>query len=1282
MSTRRRILLFTTLLLLTSTVQGMDPLEQEFNAPPESARPHTWWHWMSGNLSKEGISADLEYFKRTGVGGVQLFNIKHSIPAGNVSFMSEEWLDCFAHAVQEADRLGLKFAMHNSPGWSGSGGPWVQPEDAMKKLTWSITNVSGSSRRVKSKAASNSGNIQYASYNRLSQSFLNPSGSSRPMVYWFWMSGNISKEGITADLEYMKQSGIAGALIYDIKHSIPVGPVHHMSEEWLDYFVHAVEEADRLGLELGMHNSPGWTGSGGPWVQPEDAMKKITWTTTQVESGQKPIKLQKPTALKISGNALGKVFKSFSTYGNSVYSPEDDYWYRDIAVLAWKNRETIVPFADAAVQIKSKLDGFDGNKLLDKDPLTQVKIPWSAKEDKPEMVIAFEQPFKAASLTLFTSPQQRSLGCRIEVSDDGRNYRAIKSSARFEEKLGNQPLFSCSFEPVRAKYFKVVFDRLARGNQIIVADVELSPDYLLPGWPQKAGYGRGNLETVSNINAVPEGLCIPKEGVINLTQQLQPDGTLEWQVPEGDWRILRIGYALSGWLSKPAPDGGKGLEVDKLSRASLERFFNDGVCRATIEKVGPHAGKAYHALVTDSYEPGSQNWTAGLEQTFEERFGYSIMPFLPALTGRIVESAEVTERFLFDFRRLLADQFAENYYGYLRELANRHGLKLYAETYGHGNFDNLQCASLVDVPMDEFWGGGLQLGGLASAVHTSGKKILAAEAFTTARDTKAYHPATLKVLGDRAFCAGINRFIFHASAHQPWTAPGVEMTMMGCGINFRRNITWADQAYGWVDYLSRCQHLLQQGQFVADVLRFVGEGAPAGTLVPWALHDEGRRIQGCSWDACTAETVLSLSVNKGRLVLPSGMSYRMLVLPETTAMSEQLLKKIKALVEQGATVSVGNRPVSATGLQNYPHSDRVVQQIGNELWGNLDGVERKQRSFGKGRLFCGMTIPEALDAANVLPDVQETDPGIMPLEWIHRYVETEDTHLYFVANPSKQTMSQEVLFRVAGYVPEFWNPMDGSRIQAPVYREENGRTSVLLNLDPEASVFVVFRRSRPQPHLESFAHDAGTYRFAKDEIHLFENAPKPVAVDGTWNVSFSSHPGQPDPIVLKKLISWPEHSDELVKYFSGTGIYATTFDVPNELFTKNIALYLDLGRVHEMVEIRVNGKDAGLIWIAPFKLDVTSLLKPGKNTLEVRVTNLPVNRQIGNAQYPDDCDFGPDGLLSVHKLPDWLPDLSKRPEPRRVSFSTWRHWGKDDPLRPSGLLGPVRIVPAVVKKVP
>lgn len=1131
------------------------------------------------------------------------------------------------------------------------------------------------------------------------RTFETPPDSAKPWTYWMWMNGNISKEGITADLEYLKRVGVGGVLLFNLHHSTPPGPIPFLSGEWVDCFSHAVSEANRLGLELGMHNGPGWTGSGGPWVRPEDAMKKLTWCHTRVGAGAGNLRLEQPESLKISGTGLSTLFKHYRSYGESSYSPADDGWYRDIAVLAWPNLTSTGGFLEARPRVTSGSSGFDGAKLLDRDQMTQVQLSY-VEAGAVSLMVSFDRPFTARSLTLWLGPDARSWRCRLFQSADGETFAAISSASRVEEKLANQPILSHSFAAVTARHFKIVFERSDThgGEEIVVSEIELSPDYLLPGWPQKAGYARGDLETLPTVEPVAAELCIAPSRIIDLTSRLRTDGTLDWEVPAGEWSVLRLGYTLSGWMSKPAPAGGRGLEVDKLSQAALGRYFNDGLIKASLEAAGAHTGKAFSALEIDSYEAGAQNWTAGLEKTFLAQRGYDPTPFLPALTGQLVESAEATERFLFDFRRLIADMFADNYYGHMRELAHCHGLTLYGETYGMGNFDNLQSASRVDVPMDEFWSGGLNLGGLASAAHTSGKSIVAAEAFTTGRDTKPFHPATLKVTGDRAFCAGINRFVIHASAHQPWLEPGMEMNMMGCGINFRRNQIWAEQARGWVSYLTRCQYLLQEGRFVADVLRFVGEGAPAGTLKPWALHDEGRRISGCSWDACGRETVLELTVDEGELALPSGMRYRLLVLPETEAMSLDVALKVRELVQQGATVLAGHRPVKAVGLRNRAADDLVVDRIGREVWGAANGKTVKQTFFGKGRLFSGMTIPEALNAAGIGPDFE------MPvrleknrMEWIHRYVEASDTHLYFVANPSREPIFREALFRITGYVPELWNPMTGRTMKAPVYREEAARTAVLLDLQGEESVFVVFRRKTPQAHATNFAIDGASTLIANGGVHLFSGGnaiwtesngnsvsmkipepPSPVTLGGEWAVSFVNGPGAPAPIVLKDLISWTDHPDGLVKYFSGTGVYTTEFDLPAGLFAETIALYLDLGKVHEIAELQINGLDAGLLWMAPFRIKVTPLLRPGRNTIEVRLTNLPVNRQIGDAQFADDCNFGPSGLGASLRWPAWLPHLSQRPQKERLTFSSWRHWEKDEPLRKSGLLGPVRIHGAII----
>lgn len=1060
---------------------------------------------------------------------------------------------------------------------------------------------------------------------QLARGFQNPPDSAKPHTWWHWCNDNITKEGITADLEAMKRVGVGGAQIFNVDVGVPAGPVKFMTPQWREMMKHAVKEADQLGIELCLHNCGGWSSSGGPWVQPQHAMLMVTTSETRVKG---------PTRFD---DVLPQ-------------PPTRRGFYRDIAVLA---------------------------------------------------------------------------------------FRTPQGNLRIENLQG------------------------------------------------KAAYQRAdNIQPSGRATAPPESV-VRRDGMVDLTSRMEMSGRLGWDVPAGDWTILRIGYTPVGRTNHPATPEARGLEVDKLSREALDAFWA-GMMKTVLEDIGPLAGKSLNNALVDSYEVGSQNWTPRFREEFQKRRGYDLLPYLPVFTGRVVDSPEISERFLWDVRRTVADLFADNYFGYFGELCHKHGLLFSTEPYGNGAFEDLTCGGRADIPMGEFWigGGARESCKLAASVaHVYGRKIVGAESFTATPEQGRWQqdPFSMKALGDLIYCMGVNRFIFHRYAHQPWRNVYPGMTMGQWGFHFERTNTWWEQGAAWLKYLARCQYLLQQGLFVADALYFVGEHAP----VSMPLHPE-LKAKGYDYDGCSAEVIMRLSVKSGRLVLPDGMSYRVLVLPNSEFMTPQLLRKIRELVQAGATV-IGPKPKKSPSLNGYPKCDEEVKQLADEVW-------------GKGKVIEGKSVEDVLAAMGVKPDFEYT-PKSAKLEFIHRVV--GDTDIYFVSNQRARVEEVDVTFRVSGKVPELWHPDTGKMEKAPVWVEKDGRITIPLRFEPAGSVFVVFRKSAggtgvpstslraspASPHFVAVTHagaqqpkpsapkleirraiyeaidgagsadvtervkalvkdgtlslnannqalggdptplhlkrlrveylldgkphmvivnenedlelpppaersefpayelsltadgkaelkawQPGVYEFktaaGKTRKVEVNNVAKPLEITGTWELRFPQNWGAPPKVTLDKLISWTEHSDPGVRYFSGTATYTKEFDIPKEMLHPRRAIYLDLGRVKNLCEVTVNGKDFGVLWKPPFRVDVTGVARAGKNRLEVRVTNLWVNRLIGDEQFPDDCEWQGKRLK---QFPQWFLEGKPRPSSQRLTFTTWKHWTKDSPLLESGLLGPVTV---------
>ncbi|MBN1588294.1 MAG: hypothetical protein JW888_02140, partial [Pirellulales bacterium] len=636
--------------------------------------------------------------------------------------------------------------------------------------------------------------------------FQSPPEEARPWVYWFWMNGNLTKEGITADLEAMRRVGIGGTLIMSVSTGIPPGKVDFLSPEWRELFAFAAREADRLGLQIIMNNDDGWTGSGGPWNTVENSMQVLTSREFRVRGPKKLDEVLPRPPAKL------------------------DY-YRDIAVLA---------------------------------------IPTPSAGD--------------ASIK------------------DLRAKTAASRKDRIEPSLG---------EPAIAS--------------------------------------------------------VPREKVLDLSSKLDADGRLRWDVPKGNWTLLRLGHTTNGKKNHPCSPQGVGLECDKLSKEAMDAHFK-GLLAKLIADVGPLAGKSLIGTHVDSWEVGCQNWTPKLREEFTARRGYDPTPYLATLVGHVVESPEVSERFLWDYRKTLAEMMADNYFGHLRELVKKHGMVMSVEAYGSGNFDNFQCASRTDIPMAEFWVDWPRYNKTgkwaASAGHTKGCRIIAAESFTATDHCGKWqnHPYRLKMLGDLMYTSGVNRFVFHRYAMQPWMDRWPGMTFGKWGTCIERTLTWFEPGRAWFKYLARCQYLLQQGQFVADLCCFHGESAPNRVLDRGELRPA--LPNGYDYDGCNDEVIMRMAVKDGRITLPSGMSYRVLVLSESRFMTPELLGKVRDLVAEGAHV-VGPRPEKSPSLANYPECDKQVERLANELWG--DTSKPGEKATGKGKVYWGKSLEQVFQELDILP---------------------------------------------------------------------------------------------------------------------------------------------------------------------------------------------------------------------------------------------------------------------------------------------------------------------------
>src|SRR5829696_1034666 len=778
------------------------------------------------------------------------------------------------------------------------------------------------------------------------EDFGHPPDEAYPQTYWFWMNGNITKEGITLDLEAMKRVGIGGVFNFDVGTGIPKGPIAYLSEEWIQLKKHAIKEAERLGLEFTMHNCPGWSASGGPWITPELAMQQLTWNEAYV-SGGKQVRL-----------ALSKPAYRLN-------------YYRDIAVLAFPSlqQEELMQ----SVKITSSSGEIDEENLQSKNAGIIVKP--QEKDKSAWLQFEFDEPYEARLITFFISAiaapasNQTSVSkpleygertsVTLEASDDGIQFRLVTqiNTGVETELLAGDKFIVYDIPVTRAKYFRLSSAKARRYRQ-----VQFSGLTRLKNWMEKTNQRARTIvyveevSTIKNNNnqIVPGSSIVNSDAIIDLTHFMDKEGFLQWNAPVGNWTVLRIGFTPTGTLNRAAPDNGVGLECDKYSRSAFTIHFNK-----MMEHLFPIterlAAKGKMGLEIDSYEAGTQNWTPGFEQIFQKQRGYDLLQYLPALAGgRIVDSVEVTERFLWDLRRVQADLIAENYYGCFHELCHKHGFTAYVEPYDSGPMEEMQIGSRADSNLCEFWNGISSVFPaktpvlrtpklVASIAHINGQKIVGAEAFTAEPDSGRWqeYPFSLKAVGDKAFVKGVNRIVIHRYTHQPHASASPGMTMGPWGIFFERTNTWFNQSKPWLRYLARCQHMLQQGRFIADIVYFTGEDANMFTQVnPDELYP--LPPEGYDYDLINAETIFKkVRIINNQIVLADGMKYRIFILQNYKAVTLELLYKLRDLVKDGM-IMVGEKPVRSAGLTHYRDNDTEFNRVANELWGTVDSSAETQ----------------------------------------------------------------------------------------------------------------------------------------------------------------------------------------------------------------------------------------------------------------------------------------------------------------------------------------------------
>jgi hypothetical protein len=1092
----------------------------------------------------------------------------------------------------------------------------------------------------------------------LKEGFQSPPNSARPLVWWHWMNGNITEEGIKLDLEWMHRTGIAGYQNFDAAISTPQvveKRLVYMTPDWKAAFQYAIKLGDGFGMEMAIAGSPGWSESGGPWVPASQGMKKYVWSETVVEGG-------KPVAGKLAHpSSVTGPFQNIALPPSEATAKTQ--FYADAAVVAFR-----LPEGEAGKALDAKVTasgiGLDPAMLSDGDLTKTTNLPIPEAGATSWIQFEYPSPQTIRSITyLIKDPSDLEASLTgvgipekiLEASDDGEHFRKVIILAH-----GGAPEHTMTFPPVTAKYLRVSFKSTpppsvpfwAAGanpadfgvnpanppKSFKIAELVLHSDARVNRFEEKAAFvPEGDLYKYATP-AVDASSAISKSGVVDLTAKVQPDGTLDWTPPAGEWVILRIGYSLLGITNHPATPEATGLEVDKLDRRFVKDYFEKYLDSYKDTVGADWMGKrGIRYVINDSWEAGSQNWTDNMLVQFKTLRGYDPTPWLPVLTGRIVESAAASDRFLWDFRKTIADLIANEHYGQLEATLHERGMGHYGESHEGGRAfvaDGMEVKKFNEVPMSAMW---TQLPGVnkiqytanadiresAAVAHIYGQNLVAAESMTaSAAAPWAWSPATLKPTADAEMLNGVNRFVIHESAHQPLIGKAPGLTLGPYGQWFNRNETWAEQAKPWIDYLARSSYILQQGRFNADVIYFYGEDSNLTSIFGGKSPDVPA---GYGFDYVNADALIhELTVDNGLITTKSGMQYKVLGLdPYSRHMSLPVLRAIHKLVNDGAVVT-GPKP---TDDPSEADDQAEFTEISSELFGDGTGVH----SVGRGTVYAGQNTKDALAAMHVKPDFdyakRSSDSDV---EFVHRKL--TDGDIYFVDNRSDHPETIDATFRVEGKQPELWHAETGNS-EAASFKITDGSTTVPLTLEPWGTVFVIFRKPT----------NATTETIAPlPETNL-------ANISGPWQVSFEPGRGAPAAITLNHLADWSQNPTPGVKYFSGIATYTQTLQAPQDWFNDHAQLLLDLGDVKNLAVVAINGKEVGEVWHAPYRLDVTSYLQPGANELTVKVVNAWVNRLIGDEQ------------LGAEK----------------ITFTDIKPYKANSPLLPSGLLGPVSVVRAV-----
>lgn len=1067
------------------------------------------------------------------------------------------------------------------------------------------------------------------------EGFQNPEKKYLPKTWMHAMNGNLSKPGFTEDFKAMKEAGIGGAIFFHVhrrnKPYSSEGPIRFGNEEFYEHLVHAAEQADKNDIEFGIHNADGWTSSGGPWVTPEMSMKRITWSEQYVQ---------------VTPN---------NHNNKTLLPPQPGYYeqfYRDVAVIALPANKYNQSNAFSNAKVTASDPTLNAALLTDNDWDSTLTFNKN-KANNYWVQVEVDEPTTLRSLHIETP--NRHGDAALQISSDGVNFTTVVEKLRRPRPGARLWAFSPQLvseqtDGYKAKFFRLVFDK-----PITLKRFDLWSVPRIDDWFSMNSMERGQVSLTPQINS--DAITKAKDVLVLNRGKLPKDGI---KLPEGNWRILRFGYTSTGAYNVPATVEGEGLEVDKFDAKALQFHF-DAFVGKLLKKVQAKGIKSLKTTEIDSYEVGGQNWTSGIEHTFQEKFGYDFIKWLPLLTGRVIESPEHTGAILQEYRQHLSDLMVENYFGEFTRLSHQYGLESYIEPYGWGPFDELASGGKADRLMGEFWvksfpGKDKVYHGRTSAAissgHIYGKNIISAESFTSTTVNWKGHPYYYKHHGDHMWARGINETMFHRFAHQPnnHIKPGMTMDSIGSHID-RTQTWWNNGGTHWFKYLARGSYLLQQGVPDADFLVHLGDVAPVRG------NSKVEIPAGFGYDFTNTDVLLNrVSVKDGWLVLPEGTRYKALYLTKTDYLHVKTLKRIQALVAAGATI-IGNKPKEVIGFSEWQNKAEF-KHIADELWADSSNTIK---AYHKGRVS-NLSLEETIKQLKFQPDLLINNEPVKV--FAKRRINGNDLYFFHSEQPTFQQISIDI--RDGDGIPEIWNNTDGTIEPVQNYRRNGNRIIIDLALEPYASRFILLRRDNNPPKY------TGTHSQLVEDVYLnAKQGAKLKELTGPWSVEFDQDWAGPGLVTFNKLQDWSTRPEEGIKHYSGTAQYSKTFSITEQQVKKQAPIYLDLGEVQQVAEITLNGKSLATLWKPPFALDISNALKAGRNLLEIKITNTWVNRLIGDEALPDTSGYRMTGK-TVH----WLNANEPPPKSERVTFTGYNFFAKEKnrTLQSSGLIGPVRII--------